>query len=114
PVRALDPGFAGLAYAWVGGRDLVEVLEHEELSGGDFVRNVKQLIDLLRQIGDAAPSGATAGAARTASTALFRGIVAASSAVDDEDGGDEDGGDEDGADRADVSAHDDADDHSQR
>ena len=31
------------------------VLEDEELSGGDFVRNVKQLIDLLRGIGDVAP-----------------------------------------------------------
>ncbi len=113
PVRALDPGFAGLAYAWVGGRDLVEVLEHEELSGGDFVRNVKQLIDLLRQIGDAAPSVATAEAARTAGTALFRGIVAASSAVDDQDGGDRDGGDRDGAARADAGDRDDADDHPQ-
>lgn len=83
PVRALDPGFVGLAYDWAGGQELVEVLEHEELSGGDFVRNVKQLIDLLRQIGDAAPLAATAAAARSASAALFRGIVAASSAVED-------------------------------
>lgn len=85
PIRELDPGFVGLAYAWVGGEDLVEVLENEELSGGDFVRNIKQLIDLLRQIADAAPLPSTSDAARQASTALFRGIVAASSAVTDGD-----------------------------
>ena len=32
------------------------MLDDEDLSGGDFVRNVKQLIDLLRQIGEAAPT----------------------------------------------------------
>ena len=53
--RDLDPGFVALAHAWAAGEDLDEVLEDEELSGGDFVRNVKQLIDLLRQLGDAAP-----------------------------------------------------------
>ena len=31
------------------------MLLDEELTGGDFVRNVKQLIDLLRQVGDVAP-----------------------------------------------------------
>ena len=53
---------------------LAAVLEDEELSGGDFVRNVKQLIDLLRGIGDAAPVPATAAAARgQAADALHRG-----------------------------------------
>ncbi|MGK2958365.1 MAG: DEAD/DEAH box helicase [Acidimicrobiales bacterium] len=88
-VRGLDPGFAALAYAWVKGEELIEVLENEELSGGDFVRNVKQLIDLLRQIGDAALVGRTTAAARAASIALFRGIVAASSSVDEEAAGSE-------------------------
>ena len=31
------------------------MIADEEISGGDFVRNVKQLIDLLRQLGDMAP-----------------------------------------------------------
>jgi ATP-dependent RNA helicase HelY len=77
--KAPDPGFCGFAYAWVAGKDLAEVLEDEELSGGDFVRNVKQLIDLLRQIGDVARDPRTARAARAAADELFRGIVAASS-----------------------------------
>ena len=37
------------------GDDLADVLEDEEMTGGDFVRNVKQTIDLLRQIADVAP-----------------------------------------------------------
>jgi ATP-dependent RNA helicase HelY len=79
--RHPDPGFAGIAYRWAGGDDLAEVLEDEEISGGDFVRNVKQLIDLLRQIGDQAPDPATGRVARSAADRMFRGVVASSSVV---------------------------------
>ena len=44
-----------LAHAWAAGDGLAAVLEDEELSGGDFVRNIKQLIDLLRGIGRRRP-----------------------------------------------------------
>jgi len=88
--RAPDPGFVGLAHAWAAGEDLGDVLEDEDLSGGDFVRNVKQLLDLLRQLGDVAPVPATAAAAREGAEALFRGVVSASSSVsgadDDQEG----------------------------
>ncbi|HEY5011776.1 MAG TPA: hypothetical protein VIK61_03605, partial [Acidimicrobiia bacterium] len=66
---------------WVRGDDLSTVLEEGELTGGDFVRNVKQCIDLLRQIGDVAPDPATAATARNAADACSRGVVAASSVV---------------------------------
>ena len=33
------------------------------MTGGDFVRNVKQTIDLLRQVADVAPDPATAATA---------------------------------------------------
>jgi ATP-dependent RNA helicase HelY len=79
--RSPDPGFAGAVYAWAGGAELAGILSEQEISGGDFVRNVKQLIDLLRQVGDVAPDPATATAARAAADALFRGVVAASSVV---------------------------------
>ena len=79
--RRPDPGFIALAHAWAAGEGLGEVLEDEEVAGGDFVRNVKQLVDLLRQVGDVAPVPATAAVARSASDALFRGVIAASSAV---------------------------------
>jgi ATP-dependent RNA helicase HelY len=79
--RPPDPGFLTFAYEWAAGRDLDDVIGDDDVSGGDFVRNVKQLIDLLRQLGDVAPNATTAGAARQAADALFRGVVAASSTV---------------------------------
>ena len=51
------------------------------LTGGDFVRNVKQTIDLLRQVADVAPDPATAATARAAADACLRGVIAASSVV---------------------------------
>jgi ATP-dependent RNA helicase HelY len=57
-------------------------VEAEELSGGDFVRTIKQLIDLLRQLAIVAPVAATRRSAEKAAEALFRGVVAASSAVE--------------------------------
>jgi ATP-dependent RNA helicase HelY len=63
------------------GDDLGDVLEDEEMTGGDFVRNVKQTIDLLRQVADVAPDPDTASAARAAADACLRGVIAASSIV---------------------------------
>jgi len=79
--RRPDPGFMVPAFAWAGGDELSAIIEEQEISGGDFVRNVKQLIDLLRQLGDLAPDRDTALAARRAADQLFRGVVAASSVV---------------------------------
>jgi ATP-dependent RNA helicase HelY len=79
--RPPDPGFLALAHGWARGEELHRIMDDDEMSGGDFVRNVKQLIDLLRQLGTAALDEATASAARQAADALFRGVVAASSVV---------------------------------
>jgi ATP-dependent RNA helicase HelY len=79
--RPPDPGFLALAYGWAAGEELDQVIANEEMSGGDFVRNVKQLIDLLRQLGDIAVDPKTAAAARSAAENLFRGVVSASSVV---------------------------------
>lgn len=78
--RLPDPGFASVAHAWASGRDLDRVLRDEEITGGDFVRTVKALTDLLRQIALVAPLAATREAAGSAAGKLFRGVVAASSA----------------------------------
>ncbi len=80
--RRPDPGFTAAIHDWAGGADLADVLEDEDMTGGDFVRNVKQTIDLLRQIGDVAPAPTTAATARAAADACLRGVVAASSTVD--------------------------------
>ncbi|MGQ0824719.1 MAG: DEAD/DEAH box helicase [Actinomycetota bacterium] len=79
--RRPDPGFTAAIHSWVMGDDLADVLEDEEMTGGDFVRNVKQTIDLLRQIADVAPDPVTAATARAAADACLRGVVAASSVV---------------------------------
>ena len=79
--RLPDPTFLPLAFAWAAGESFETVLADEDLSGGDFVRNVKQLIDLLRQIAEVAPLDATGRTAAEAAQRLFRGVVAVSSAV---------------------------------
>jgi ATP-dependent RNA helicase HelY len=92
--RAPDAGFVHLAHAWASGGGLAAILEDEELSGGDFVRNVKQLIDLLRGIGDVAPVSPTAARARQAADALHRDVVTATSALDIETAGQDAAGDD--------------------
>ena len=79
--RRPDPGFTAAIHAWAEGDDLADILEDEEMTGGDFVRNVKQVIDLLRQIAEVAPDPATAATARAAADRCRRGVVAASSTV---------------------------------
>ena len=79
--RRPDPGFTAAVHGWARGDELADLLEDEEMTGGDFVRNVKQTIDLLHQIADVAPDPATARLARAAAHACLRGVVAASSAV---------------------------------
>ena len=77
-LRDLDPGFAWTAHAWARGRPLEQVLT-DDLTPGDFVRAVKQLIDLLDQIAAASGSSQVAIVAGRAIAALRRGVVAYSS-----------------------------------
>jgi ATP-dependent RNA helicase HelY len=78
--RPPDAGFAEAAWRWARGQPLEHVLERAELAPGDFVRNTKQLVDLLRQIAVVAPGPDTATAARRAAVALQRGVVVAGAA----------------------------------
>jgi ATP-dependent RNA helicase HelY len=77
--RLPDPGFTPYAHDWAAGDALADVLDDDEMTGGDFVRHVKQCIDLLRQIGDVASDHETRARAREAADACHRGVVAASS-----------------------------------
>ena len=79
--RSPDPTYIAIAYAWAVGEDFAEVVENEELSGGDFVRTMKQLIDLSRQVALTAPQTATRRIAEQAANLILRGVVAASSAL---------------------------------
>jgi superfamily II RNA helicase len=92
--RGVEAGFAVLARDWARGRDLRRVLQpgsaasgrrgrsvRQVMTGGDFVRNTKQVIDLLRQLADVAPDEALRSNAGRAAARLKHGVVAASSAV---------------------------------
>jgi ATP-dependent RNA helicase HelY len=78
--RDLDLGFAWAAYRWADGQSLDRVLAGAEqagteLSGGDFVRWARQLVDLLDQLAKVADGG-VADAARSAVGRVRRGVVA--------------------------------------
>ena len=78
--REPDLGFAWAAYRWASGDRLESVLRETDLAAGDFVRWVKQLLDLLGQVADAAPAGSRVrGSAQDAADRLRRGVVAYSS-----------------------------------
>jgi ATP-dependent RNA helicase HelY len=82
-LREPDLGFAWAAYRWARGARLESVLaEAPDLTPGDFVRSVKQLIDLLDQIAAASPSGDLAATARAAIDAMRRGVIAYSALTD--------------------------------
>jgi ATP-dependent RNA helicase HelY len=96
-LREPDLGFAWAAYRWAGGADLDDVLDDVDLAPGDFVRWVKQVLDLAEQIADAASAfvqptdhsdSSTSSASRLRQTArdairaMRRGVVAYSAEVD--------------------------------
>jgi ATP-dependent RNA helicase HelY len=74
PTRQPEPGFAGIAHAWALGASLDELFGDDDFAAGDFVRNGRQLLDLMRQLRDGFP--ATAGVAAEAIRAVDRGVVA--------------------------------------
>lgn len=77
PHRSLDAGLMDVTFAWASGDELIDILD-EDLTAGDFVRTMKQLIDLLRQISLVAEQQQTRDAAQAAIQATLRGVVAAS------------------------------------
>jgi ATP-dependent RNA helicase HelY len=75
-LRRPDAGLAWAAYRLTEGDDLGEVLEDSDLTAGDFVRWVKQLIDLCGQVADAAGPGPLRENARDVVRRTRRGVVA--------------------------------------
>ena len=55
PMRAPDFGFCWAAFRWASGHSLASIIKGTDLTVGDFVRSMKQIIDLLRQLKIAAP-----------------------------------------------------------
>jgi ATP-dependent RNA helicase HelY len=79
--RPPDPGFMAAAAEWAAGIELSEVLEDDLLTGGDFVRNIRQVIDLTQQIADVSPDTDTAATASGAVDACLRGVISDSAAI---------------------------------
>ncbi|CAO5248449.1 putative helicase HelY [Frankia sp. AgKG'84/4] len=83
-VRRPELGFVPAAHDWAAGRPLERVLTASavDLTAGDFVRWMRQLLDLLDQITKVAPEDARVRrTARAAMDALRRGVVAYAMAV---------------------------------
>jgi ATP-dependent RNA helicase HelY len=81
-LRQPDLGFAWAAYRWAEGDDLDDVLTVVDLAAGDFVRWMKQLVDLAGQVADAAGDSPLRRTARQVVDVLKRGVVAYSSLVE--------------------------------
>jgi ATP-dependent RNA helicase HelY len=73
--RELEAGFATPLFHWAEGKPFEDLLEETEMAPGDFVRNCKQLLDLLRQVEEVAEP-TTAGLMRQARERVLRGVVA--------------------------------------
>jgi ATP-dependent RNA helicase HelY len=71
--KAPDLGFCYISYRWANGNSLNNVLKGSDMSVGDFVRSIKQLIDLMNQIAGA--SETLRPICREAMKRIDRGVV---------------------------------------
>ncbi len=76
--RRPDHGLARAVVAWAKGATLDSVLRETDVAPGDFVRNIRQLIDLVRQLSQVASEpGHPGGGRRWPWPRLRRGVVGA-------------------------------------
>lgn len=73
--REPDIGFAEAAWRWANGQELAKVLRVSGLPAGDFVRWVRQVVDLAGQIATAAGPGDLRRTCREAMDLMRRGVV---------------------------------------
>jgi ATP-dependent RNA helicase HelY len=74
--RAPNGGLAHETAGWASGKPLSKILD-PDLTPGDFVRCMRQLIDLLRQIATTTHSDVLRSTAEDAARSINRGVVAA-------------------------------------
>ena len=79
--RATESGFAEVVYRWCRGASLEQILGEEDLTAGDFIRNCKQTIDLLRQLREAAEDPELQKRLDAAVDGVNRGVVAYAGAI---------------------------------
>ena len=87
--RPPDASFFATAHAWASGASYTELTEADlaggtSPAGGDFVRQIRQLIDLTDRISEVAPTARLRTAAGAARRVLDRDVVAAAARVSDE------------------------------
>jgi len=88
-----DIGFCEVAYDWAAGRSLGAAIEGTDLTAGDFVRWIRQVIDFAGQVADAAGPGELRDAARSVVNSMRRGVVTYAPEIDAAEGDDIDGSD---------------------
>lgn len=81
-LRPPDNGMSWIAYRWTEGDDLDDLVGDSEMSAGDFVRRMKQLLDLAGQVADAAGDTPLRRTARETVRLMRRGVVAYSGLAD--------------------------------
>jgi ATP-dependent RNA helicase HelY len=81
PHRAPDPGFMATAFDWSHGTSLFDILDEDDVTAGDFVRTMKQLIDILRQFSTLDDQSVSTTTSTQAAKSLFTGVIAASSQI---------------------------------
>jgi ATP-dependent RNA helicase HelY len=74
-LREPDSGFARTVHRWAAGHPLAAVLADSDLTPGDLVRAMRQVLDSLDQVAETAPRP-VADVARSAWSAVSRGVVA--------------------------------------
>jgi ATP-dependent RNA helicase HelY len=83
PSRETDDGFVTAIYRWATTGDLTTALAASDVTGsgaqlsaGDFVRWCRQVLDLLDQVRNAAPTPGLRTSAKRAINDIRRGVVA--------------------------------------
>jgi ATP-dependent RNA helicase HelY len=76
-LRRPDSSLVEAVYRWANGANLVQVMNYGDITAGDFVRWMRQIIDVLGQVAQAAPEDDPLRAnAHTAIDRIKRGVIA--------------------------------------
>jgi ATP-dependent RNA helicase HelY len=79
PQREPNFDLAWSAYRWASGHSLQTILRETEITVGDFVRCIRQIIDVLGQLLDAQPE--LHALVRDAISRIDRGVIAYSAVI---------------------------------
>lgn len=82
-LRQTDIGFVNVVYDWAEGMELEYIMDtYPQYSAGDFVRSMKQVLDILRQIQQVVEDDFLKDGISAAMSAVNRSVVAYTSVVD--------------------------------